>query len=161
MEKLLRLKSASMMLFWFGILAQSITVWFVIGDVSEYGYARFLTYDKTDKLTPANLFGYAYFGFIHLVHVLAGYLLAKGSRKGIWLGLGISIYEIIGAFSPSSIQYMQTASWITIRIYFAIVIALILTGRSELNNLKLTNWRPWKNTLTPNRKVSEKKPFEQ
>jgi len=145
MEKMLRLKSASMMLFWFGILAQLITVWFVISDVSEYGYPRFLTYDGTDKLTPDNVFGYAYFGFIHLVHVLAGYLLAKGSKKGIWLGIGISIFEIVDAFSPSSIQYMQTASWILVRIYFAIVIALIVTGRGELDNLKSENWRPWKN----------------
>ena len=145
LKKIVRLKSASMMLFWFGIIAQLVTVWFVISDYSEHGYVKYLTYEGRGELTPANVLGYAYSGFIHLVHVLAGYLLAKGSKKGIVLGIGIGILEIVGAFSPSSIQYIQTAGWILIRIYFVIVIALILTGRSELDNLKSANWRPWKN----------------
>lgn len=144
MKKIVRLKSASMMLFWFGVLAQSITVIFVTTDFIKYGYSPYLIRWESNELTLINAFNIAYFGFIHLVHVLAGYFLAKGTKKGIALGIGIAALEIIGAFSSSSLQYLQTASWITIRIYFVIVIFLIITGKKDLLKLQSVNWRPWR-----------------
>ena len=71
-------------------------------------------------------------------------MLAKGKKKGVVLGIGMSLLEIIGAFLPGPIQYIQTLGWITIRLLFVIVILLIISGRKELDYLKSENWRPWK-----------------
>ena len=134
-----------MMLFWFGILAQLITIMFVVPEYIEYGYSPFLTYEKEGQLTINNVIEFAYNGFIHCVHIVAGYLLAKGKKKGIVFGIGISLLEIFGAFSPGSIEYINTPAWIIIRIFFVIVIALIISGRKDLVRLQQENWRPWKN----------------
>jgi len=79
----------------------------------------------------------------HGIHIVAGYFLAKGARMGIAFGLGISFIEVVFAFSPSGLQYFYTASFFGVRIYFAIVIFLIITARKELETLRTMNWRPW------------------
>jgi len=142
----MRLKTASMMLFWFGILAQSITILIVSSEYFEYGYSAYLQgYEEKDYLVSNEVMKFAYYGFIHCAHIVAGYLLAKGKKQGILWGIGVCAVEIIGAFSPSSFQYVQTLGWIGIRIFFVIVLLLIISGRKELVRLKTENWRPWKN----------------
>ena len=144
----MRLKTASMMLFWFGILAQSIVILFAVPEYVEYGYSPYLAPEKEGQITLKNIINFTYHGFIHCVHIIAGYFLATGKKKGIVIGLGISLLEIFGAFSPGSIEYMNTLGWIVIRIFFVVVIVLIISGRKDLSKLQTTNWRPWKDPRT-------------
>jgi len=48
-----------MILFWFGVIAQFITVMFVVPEYVEYGYSPFLTDEKEGALTLNNAISFA------------------------------------------------------------------------------------------------------
>jgi len=92
---------------------------------------------------------YAYTLFAHGIHITSGYWISKGRIKGIILGLGISVYEIVSFLTPEINPLLFTNPFgIPIRILFAIVILLIIYGRTSRIDLQSENWRPWKNPFS-------------
>lgn len=138
----LRLKIASMILFWFGVIAELIVIVIALGQFYYDGYSRFLTpFKSSDVLLNTANFVYTTFG--HFVHMVSAYWLAKGTRKGIILALSLSIYEIVSFLVPRLDPDVYTISGFGIRVIFAIIIALLVLGRKDLPILKSANWRPW------------------
>ena len=109
------------------------------------------------ELTSALVFGewgwfgwgyYAYSLFGHFMHITFAYWISKGRIAGIILGLGLSVYEIVSFLVPEIDPALYTNPvGIPIRILFAIVILLIIYGRTSHKELQSQNWRPWKNPL--------------
>jgi hypothetical protein len=145
--KTIHLKVASMLLFWFGVVAQSIIVFVVAVDYATLGYSRVLM-----PLGPDNILvqahHVAYMGFAHFIHIVSAYWLAKGRKKGVVLGLCISAYEIVTFVLPPFNPGLFTPDGFAIRILFAVIIYFIVSGAGELDRLQLENWRPWKNPRT-------------
>lgn len=146
MDRILTLKISALILFWFGIIAQSIIVLGSLSELSLDGHLTFLI-RYSEKEVFHNAVNFTYLGFGHFVHIVAAYWLAKGTKKGIILALAISIYEIVTFLPPGLNQYLFTYSSIGIRILFGVVIVLIILGRKELERLRFAHWRPWKNPL--------------
>jgi len=148
LEKMLRLKSASMMLFWFGVIFESIII---IGFSSQYitkGYFEQLTVFPSTFLL-FNIVNFTWLALGHIMHIVSAYFLSKGSR----FALIVCGYETIG-FLILSPSVLSSPSGLGIRIYFVLIIILIILGRKDLSKLQSENWRPWKNPLIPNRKVT-------
>jgi hypothetical protein len=150
LEKTIRLKIAAMMLFWFGIIFESVIL---LSALFEFAKKGTLT-----ELTPQLLFfgisitfGIFYFFYTflgHFIHIVAGYWLSKGRKKGIVVGLFMSFYEIISFFVPDINSVLYTPLGIAFRVFFAITIFLIITGTRDLFLLQSENWRPWKNPFS-------------
>jgi len=158
LEKILRLKSASMLLFWFGIFAEFFILAGAISEYAKSGTFHAMSFEFIFQEFVVGILFLFYSLFVHLFHIAAGYLLARGLKIGIILGISVSLYEIV-TFAVPEIVY---EAWLTpfglaIRIIFIIVLILIIIGRNDYKKLERENWRPWKNPLTPNRKVTEKK----
>jgi len=141
MERMLRLKSASMMLFWFGVIFESIII---IGFSAQYitnGYFEQLT--VFGPFAPVlNMINFTWLLLGHIMHIVSAYFLSKGSRKGVVFALIVSGYETIG-FLILSPSVFSSPSGLGIRIYFVIIIILIILGRKDLSKLRTQNWRPW------------------
>jgi len=157
-----------MMLFWFGVVAQLMVTFGSLWQYSTTGQSIHLGlgYNWVNDLDFSMRF--IYLGFAHFIHITAGYWLSKGSRKGLALGLFISVYEIIPFFIggislgnlhnlPTTIQTIEpwmpsinplllTPDGFAIRVFFAVNIFLLIWGRKDLSKLQELNWRPWKNT---------------
>lgn len=142
--KTIHLKVASMLLFWFGVAAQSIIVFVVTVDYATLGYSRVLM-----PLGPDNILvqahHIAYMGFAHFIHIVSAYWLAKGRKKGVVLGLCISVYEIVTFVLPPFNPGLFTPDGFAIRVLFAVIIYFTVSGAGELDRLRSENWRPWKN----------------
>jgi len=54
------------------------------------------------------------------------------------------LYEIISFFVPEVNPAVLSFTGITIRVFFGIVIVLLVLGSKDLSKLKTENWRPWK-----------------
>ena len=148
LDKPTRLVAASLILFWFGVIWQFFTL--VKYPLEYHLHGTFEGYEL-GVIFYDKLYGMGYFTyhvFFHIIHIIAGYWLSKGKVKGVILGLFISSYEIIDFFTPDINPVLYTPEGITIRILFAIVIYLIISGRKELVALQNANWRPWKNPKT-------------
>jgi hypothetical protein len=148
LNKTMQLKIAAMILFWFGVVSQFLII--------EVSVSEYLLYGKSKLLTPfgpnyygwLNPFNFAYEGFVHLAHITAGYLLSKGSKKGVILGMVVSVFEIVPFLTPNFINGTLANQFsISYRILFGIVVLLIIFGRKELHILQSAGWRPWKNPL--------------
>ncbi len=132
-QKAFRLKLASVILLWYGTYATFLII---------AGLTNPSTYHSL-PLMPVKLgLPPAYLIFLHVPHILAGYWLAKGTRNGAALGIVVGLYEAIGlVISPFDFLFGGTN--IPVRIVFAIVIALIISGRKDLAYLRSSRWRPW------------------
>ena len=147
MNKKTRLKVAALILFWFGVIWQFLSL---VGYTLEYHL-----HGTFEGHTPEVVFydwlsgaGYiAYSAFFHVVHIIAGFWLASGRQKGVYLGISVSLYEILAFLVPHIDPILFTPVGIPIRILFVFVIFLIISGRKELVNLKSENWRPWKKPI--------------
>ncbi|MGI0021495.1 MAG: hypothetical protein ACRD9Q_01415 [Nitrososphaeraceae archaeon] len=150
MNKTIRLKVASMILFWFGISFESLVLirtalqYYKTGTILDEGTRAYISQD----LIWFGVVHFASYMFGHIPHIIFGYWLSKGRMKGLVLGISIGLYEIVFYLVPKIEQDLFTPYAMTIRILFAIVIFLIISGRKELDTLKLENWRPWKNPRT-------------
>jgi hypothetical protein len=150
LKKITSLKLSSSILFWFGILFQFFTI---------YGYSReYYLHGTISELTFELIFSglgwwfgvvfllYTFLG--HGIHITSAYWISKGRFKGIIIGLGISVYEIVSFLVPEIDPDLFTNPvGIPIRILFVIVILLIIYGRTSTKELQSQNWRPWKNPL--------------
>lgn len=148
MKKITSLKLSSSILFWFGIFFQILTT---IQFSLEY-YRHGTISELTFELIFAELGWWFGIGFIlytliaHGIHITSGYWISKGRIKGIILGLGISVYEIVSFLVPEINPSLFTSPFgIPIRILFAVVIILIIYGRTSRIDLQSENWKPWKN----------------
>jgi len=151
-----------MLLFWFGVAAQLIIVFIAAVDHAVRGYSDIIPFTDLDDLddVPSIL----YPGFAHFIHMVAAYWLSKGRKKGLALGLFISTYEIVSFlipavnlgtihllpgpymeefFMPSISPLLYAPQGFVIRVLFAVIIYLMISGRKELINLQTMNWRPW------------------
>jgi len=149
LKKITSLKLSSSILFWFGILFQILTT---IGFSLEY-----YRHGTISELTFELIFSEFWFGIVfllytligHGIHITSGYWISKGRIKGIILGLGISVYEIVSFLVPEINPDLITNPFgIPIRILFAIVILLIIYGRTSRIELQSENWKPWKNPFS-------------
>lgn len=160
-----------MMLFWFGVFAQLLITFVLVWNYYSEGYSNLLPIHQLNLLVSINTF--AYRGLAHFIHIAAAYWLAKGRKKGLIVGLFISIYEILSFFVgginlgtlvalPTAINMEQpwipsinpelfTPAGFIIRVLFAIIIFLIISGRKDLPKLQTQNWRPWKNPRSTDR----------
>jgi len=149
LEKVTSLKIAAFLLFWFGIFAE---FFIVAGAVSEYaksGTFHAMSFEFIFQEFIVGILFLFYSLFVHLIHITAGYLLARGLRIGIILGILVSFYEVV-TFALPEIVY---EAWLTpfgfaIRIIFIIVLIVIVIGRNDYKKLEKENWRPWKNSKT-------------
>jgi len=147
LQKITSLKLSSSILFWFGIIFQIIVG---IGATTAY-YLHGTIGGITTELIFSEWFGtlfilYTLFG--HCLHITAAYWISKGRIKGIILGLGISVYEIVPFLFPDSALFTTPGGipiGIPIRILFVVVILLIIYGRTSHNALQSEHWRPWNN----------------
>ena len=150
---MLRLKIAAMILFWFGVIWQFLAVIHFV--LEYYHYRTFFDIDVElifSEGIPVTLF-FIHF-FVHVQHIIGGYWLSRGKRAGVILGVSVSLYEIVSFLVPEVTSVLLTPEGITIRILFAIVIFLIVSGRKELTRLQSENWRPWKNPRTTDKTSS-------
>ena len=132
-----------MILFWSGVIAESIML---LGSIREYVLHHTLfQYPESWFSNNYIVLILIYYLFVHVSHIVAGYLLAKGTKKGLVLGLTVGLYEIFAFFIPPIPSDLFTPGGIAFRILFAFVIFLIIAGRKEIVNLQKENWRPWKN----------------
>jgi len=140
----MRLKIAAMMLFWFGIVWQSLHLMRYLPEIFSTGTMNGLTYELifADVLWGIIFIPYTLFG--HLIHIGAGYWISKGSKIAVIVGVGLSLYEIISFFVPEVNPAVLSVSGITVRVFFGIVIVLLVLGSKDLSKLKTENWRPWK-----------------
>ena len=135
-----------MILFWFGIMTEFFILSGSLIQYKNYGYSEMLTPFASSE-SILNVLSFIYTGFGHLIHIVSGYWLSKGRKKGAILGASLSLYEIVSFFVPHINPVLYTADGIAIRILFALVVLLIISGRKGLNNLQSQKWRPWKNPL--------------
>jgi len=147
LNKVLQLKIAALILFWFGIQAEFFILvgmpisYYRDGTIGgQYPQTIFEVWWR-----GAIFFMYTFFG--HVTHIVSGYWLSKGNKKGIILSLSLCLYEIIPFLVPSESKNLFTWDGIGIRILFAFVIFLIVSGRKELIQLRSENWLPWKNPI--------------
>jgi len=145
----LKLKIAAFILFWFGVVFEFVILSGAFVQFRLYGYSEILMPFKSEAYEIFNIPNLIYTGFVHFIHIVAGYWIAKGSNKGVILGIALAIFEIVPFLViPASQQTLFTPQGIAIRILFAVVIWLIISGRKDLSKLQLSNWRPWKNPLS-------------
>jgi len=132
-----------MLLFWFGIVFQIFRFIILTGEYVLYGTIEHLTPEMIfdDSLSILYI---SYVLFIHFTHIVSGYWLSKGRKKGAIFGLGVGAYEIL-SFVIFNDPVLYTPYGMAIRILFAFVIYLIISGRKELITIGSENWRPWKN----------------
>ena len=151
MDKIIHIKIASILLFWFGVIAQLITVFLVTVEYTIPGrsYHILPIFGPYNWVTVQII---AYVGFAHFIHIVAAYWLSKGRKKGIVLGLGISLYEIIPFLNGFDLidptESIYSIFGLFVRALFAVIIFLMISGRKELVRLQSENWRPWKNPKT-------------
>ena len=146
MNNVLHLKSAAIILFWFGVIAE---FFILAGAALEYNQTstfQGMSFDYIFLEWHVGTLFLTYTLFVHCVHISAGYFLSKGLKIGLILGISVGLYEII-AFLVPQINY---EAWtlpvgIAIRIIFIITLFLIIIGKKDLIKLQSENWRPWKN----------------
>ena len=133
-----------MILFWFGVMTEFFILLGAYIEYKNYGYSEMLTpLPSNESILNALIFVST--GFIHIIHIVSGYWLSKGTKKSAIMGVSLSLFEIVSFFVPHINPVLYAPEGIAIRILFALVILLIISGRKELDNLKTENWRPWKN----------------
>jgi len=144
----MRLKIGSMMLFWFGIIWLTLDNMRYLPEIFSTGTMDGLNYEMIfrDPLWGIMFIPYTLFG--HLVHIGAGYWISKGSKIAVIVGIGVGLYEIIAFFVPEVNPLVISVEGITIRIFFGILIVLLIWGRKDLSKLQTENWRPWKDPRT-------------
>lgn len=142
-----RLKTASMILFWFGILFQFFAI---VRFAFDYNKETLFGMNPSfvNSLGVIGIVWIIYLLFAHVTHIVSGLLISRGKSSGIVIGLILGFYEIVGFLIPSPDPVLFTPHGIGIRILFAFVIFLIISGRKELPILQSANWRPWKNPKT-------------
>lgn len=140
------LKISAWILFWFGVANELLIILESLNDVSLYGYSSVLTPFPSEQLAlnTANLI---YNAFGHFMHIVAGFWLAKGTKKGIVFAISLSLYEIIPFLTPMELSELTSIGYL-IRILFGAIILLTILGRKELKRLGYENWRPWHNAKT-------------
>ena len=136
------------MLFWFGIVFEFIMLYGSYAEYRLHGQIKTLMPFESEQYEILNIINFIYLGFGHFIHIFAGYWIAKGHRKGVIIGIALSTYEIVSFLLPGTSYVLLEPSGIAIRIFFGVVIWLIITGRKDLHKLKIENWRPWKNPKT-------------
>ncbi len=141
MNKVISLKLASMILFWFGVVAMFF--------ISIATFQEYATQGYIERLTPPgpsffviNVFDFIWVTFGHMTHIISGYFLAKGNKGGFIFAIIISLWEVIGV---AVIIDVLSPFGIAVRIIFAFVLFLLIYKRKELISLQSSNWRPWKN----------------
>jgi len=144
----MRIKIAAIMLFWFGIFAEFFILAGAISEYAKSGTFHAMSFEFIFHEFIIGILFLFYSLFVHLIHIAAGYLLARGLRIGIILGILVSFYEVV-TFALPEIVY---EAWLTpfgfaIRIIFIIVLTLIIIGRNEYKQLQSENWRPWNNPI--------------
>src|SRR6267378_5762374 len=103
LNKVLQLKIAAMMLFWFGIVVESITF---LGAIQEYLLHHTLFHNPESWFSNSFIVMLIiYYMFVHVSHIVAGYLLAKGKKIGALAGMAVVVYEtvIFMAITPQEI----------------------------------------------------------
>ena len=145
----MRIKLASMILFWFGIFAEFFILTGAASEYAKSGTFHGMSFEFIFQEFVVGILFLLYSFFVHLVHIAAGYFLARGLRIGLVLGILVSLYEIV-TFALPEIVY---EAWLTpfgfsIRIVFIVVLILIVIGRNEYKQLEKEDWRPWKNPLS-------------
>lgn len=158
LNNLTKLKIAAILLFWFGVWAQSVAVFIL---VMGYGF-KLQSYQGGIPLVPLqdihgnldvlgsvdmylNVLG---FQGVHFTHIVSAYWLSKGRKKGWVVAIAVSIYEIVSFLTPTVDPGLFTPYGFAIRVLFAIIIFLSISGRKKLIALRYENWRPWKNPKT-------------
>jgi len=141
----LKLKIAAFILFWFGIFAEFFILAGAISEYAKSGTFHAMSFEFIFQEFVVGILFLFYSLFVHLIHIAAGYLLARGLRIGIILGISVSLYEIV-TFAIPEIVY---EAWLTpfgfaIRIIFIIVLILIVIGRNDYKKLERENWKPWR-----------------
>jgi hypothetical protein len=141
----MNLKIAAMILFWFGIYAEFLVL--ASFSILYYRYGTFEgnTLQQIFSGGFLNIIYFIYRQYGHGVHILSGYWLSKGRKKGIILGGSLCLYEIVSFLVPVIDPNLFTPYGMGVRILFAFVIFLLVIRRKELERLKSENWRPWKN----------------
>ncbi len=143
------LKIAAMILFWDGLIVEIITS---VGAAHEYTFHHTLFHNPESWFSNSYIeFLIIYYLFIHVSHIVAGYLLAKGKKIGIAVGIGVVVYETV-FFITITPNELFSIGGITIRILFVIVGILIILGRKEYEELQKEKWRPWKNPFAISQK---------
>ena len=133
-----------MLLFWFGVIAESIIL---LGRTQEYLLHHTLSHYPESWFSNGYIVMLLIYNlFVHVSHIVAGYLLAKGKKVGVVAGLAVVIYETV-FFIAITPQEVLSVDGMGIRILFVIVGVLIVLGRKELGKLQTEKWRPWKNPL--------------
>ena len=82
----------------------------------------------------------------HFMHVVSGYWIAKGLKKGIVFGFIVSGWETVG-FLILFQDVLFLPHGLAIRILFAAVMFFMIYGIKDLTKLKSANWKPWMNPL--------------
>lgn len=143
LNKVISLKLASMILFWFGVIA-TFFIW--LGIAGEYGRSGYI-----ERLTPPepsffifNILDFSWTAFAHIAHIIAGYFVARGNKTGFFFGIVISLYETV-AFIVLFPEEVLSPFGVAVRIIFAFVLFLLIYKRKELSSLQSSSWRPWKN----------------
>ena len=135
-----------MILFWFGVMTEFFILLGAYIEYKNYGYSEMLTPLPSNE-SVLNALIFVSSGFIHVIHIVSGYWLSKGTKKSAIMGVSLSLFEIVYYFVPDINPVLYTSHGIAIRVLFAFVLFLIIAGRKELDSLKSENWRPWKNPL--------------
>ncbi len=138
----MRLKVAAMILFWSGLMAESIIL---LGSIQEYLLHHTLFHNPESWFSNSYIvILIIYYMFVHVSHIVAGYLLAKGKKIGAVAGMAVVVYETV-IFIAITPQEVFSTGGMGIRILFVIVGFLIVLGKRDLTKLYAENWRPWKN----------------
>lgn len=143
LDKTMRLKIAALILFWFGVISTVFILRTSLPEYYNYGYSPTLTPDKSNLTRLPDVVYFTYYTFGHAPHILAGYGLAKGKKWGAILGIIVSLYETAVFIVVTPIPVLSAIHGIPIRILFAAVIWLVISGRKDLINLSSTKFRPW------------------
>ncbi|MGI0087367.1 MAG: hypothetical protein ACREBI_05350 [Nitrosotalea sp.] len=131
-------------MFWFGVVTEFIVL--AGFSIAYYRHGTFGGILAGDIYSGGilNILYFLYLQFGHGVHILSGYWLSKGTKKGIVLGLSLCLFEIVPFLVPNVPSNWFDPQGIGLRIMFAFLIFLIVLGRKERLNLRTENWRPWK-----------------
>ncbi len=144
----MQLKIAAIILFWFGIIFQFSAIISYSREIYNHGTIQGAPVDIIFSNWFLVLVNIPNLLFVHVVHIIAGYLLAKGKKVGAFAGTAVVVYETV-LFIAITPQEVFSAGGIGFRILFVIVGILIVSGRNELFKLQSENWRPWKKLVTP------------
>ena len=143
LNKVISLNLASMILFWFGVIA-TFFIWLdLLIEYNTLGYIERLT-PQGPSFFIFDLLDFSWHAFAHISHITAGYFLARGSKAGFVFAIIIALWEILGVLIIIDIL---SPFGIAVRIIFAFVLFLLVYRRKELSFLQSSNWRPWKNPL--------------